>query len=445
MKKLLVALVLTACLLAPAVAQAKDAKSFANKTLNVAVFQGGYGRDYWDAIVAEFEKDYPGVKINLTASPKIGDVIRPQILAGNPPDFVYFNEGDQGGLVTGLIKDRALADLSDVFAGPAIDQKKALKDLILPGTLTGRFCAPYLDGKTYLAPYNYTPMGLVYNKNFFDKNGIALPKTVDELYALAATAKKFNRSLFTYQGIYPGYLEEIYQPAVYAAGGAKAVQAMYNFDPNFWTSDAAKKAFGIFGKIASLDGGLLKGTVALNHTQSQTEMMKGNAMFITNGPWMEGEMKDAPREDGFTFGFAGFPAFKAGEPALSQTSFDTFMVPAKAKNIPLAKEFIRYLYTTKSVMLNAEKAGGVYAVVGAADLAKAKLSESTYNFYKGAESMVQVSAKWAVLPKSSKLNIADEVNNPITNIMNGQMTVDQYCAQLDKVWKQAAAEIKAAK
>jgi N-acetylglucosamine transport system substrate-binding protein len=441
---MVLALLAAICLVPLSFAQAKDVKSFSNKTLNVAVFQGGYGRDYWDAIIAEFEKDYPGVKVNLTASPKIGDVIRPQIVSGNPPDFIYFNEGDAGGVVAGMIKDRSLTDLTDVFNGPAIDQKKAIKDLIIPGTLAGRSCSPYLDGKIYLGPYNYTPMGLVYNKNFFDKNNIALPKTIDEFYALAAVAKKFNRALFTYQGIYPGYLEEIYVPAVYAAGGTKAVQSMYTYDPAFWTSDAAKKAFGVFPKIAALDNGLMKGTVALNHTQSQTEMMKGNAMFIVNGPWMEGEMKDAPREEGFTFGFAGFPGFKAGDPTYCQTGIETFMIPSKAKNAALAKEFLRYLYTTKSIKLNAEKANGVFAVVGAADLVKDKLSESTYNFYKGAESMIQVTGHWGVLPKSSKLNIADEVNNPITSLMNGQMTIDQYTAQLDKVWKQAAAEIKAA-
>ena len=54
-------------------------------------------------------------------------------------------------------------------------------------------------------------------------------------------------------------------------------------------------------KIAA-DGYLMEGTVALNHTQSQTDMMMNKALFIPNGNWMEGEMKDAPRADGFEFG-----------------------------------------------------------------------------------------------------------------------------------------------
>ncbi len=446
MKRFIAALALVTALAAVAGAQAKDIKSFKDKTLNIALFQGGFGREYFDAVVAEFEKDYPGVRVNVVASPKIWDVVRPQVVAGNPPDFLYLTEGDQGGLVAGLIKDRGLLDLTDVFAGKAIDQGDALKDLVLPGILDSRACSPYNDGKIYLAPYNYTVMGLWYNKTFFDKNGIKPPKTWDDFFALNDTAKKYGRALFTYQGIYPGYLEQFLFPAIYSAGGNKALQSMFSLDPNFWTTEPAKKAAGIFGKIASTDNALMSGTVALNHTQSQTAFMQGKSMFCVNGSWFESEMKDAPREDGFQFGFAGVPAFMAGEKVASWTSTETFLIPAKAKNAPLAKEFLRYLYTKKSVLLNGEKAGGVYAVKGAVDLVKEKITPATYNAFKAVEEgMINVTGLFAVLPKGSKLIIKDEVFNPITSIMNRQMTTDQYLAQLDKVWKQAAAEIKAAK
>ncbi|HOV62819.1 MAG TPA: carbohydrate ABC transporter substrate-binding protein [Spirochaetia bacterium] len=421
------------------------ASGFANKTLNVAVFQGGYGRDYFDAVAAEFEKDYPGTKINVTASPRIWDVIRPQIVAGNPPDFVYLSEGDQGGLTVGMIKDRALLDIGDVFEMQALDQDAKLKDIILPGVLSSRFCNPYGDGKIYLAPYNYVVMGLWYNKNFFDTNGIQVPKTWDEFFALNAVAKKHGRALFTYQGIYPGYLEEIIFPAVWAAGGDEALKAFSNFDPNFWTSDAGKKTAALLERIGYTDNVLMKGTVALNHTQAQTEFMKGNAMFIVNGSWFESEMKDAPREEGFQFGFAGVPSFDPKTPVSCMASYETFFIPAKAKNPQLAKEFLRYLYTKKSVRLNGEKASGVMAVKGAVELVKDVITPAAYNTYKAVESgMYPVAGRWAVLPSNSKLVINDEVYNPIAGIMNRQMTGAEYAAKLDKIWKQARKEIDAA-
>lgn len=50
----------------------------------------------------------------------------------------------------------------------------------------------------------------------------------------------------------------------------------------------------------------------MNHTQSQTEMMMNKCLFIPNGNWMENEMADAPRADGFEFGLWTAPVLKMG-------------------------------------------------------------------------------------------------------------------------------------
>ena len=51
-------------------------KTFENNELNIAVFEGGYGSEYWDEIIKRFEAAYPGVTVNMQISPKIGDIIR---------------------------------------------------------------------------------------------------------------------------------------------------------------------------------------------------------------------------------------------------------------------------------------------------------------------------------------------------------------------------------
>jgi N-acetylglucosamine transport system substrate-binding protein len=113
---------------------------FADKELDVAVFQGGYGREYWDTLAEDFMKDYPGTKINITASPKIADIVRPKIVAGNPPDLMYISGSDNTPILDGLIKDKALLDLTDVFNQD--EGSGALKDKILPGVLETRSMSP---------------------------------------------------------------------------------------------------------------------------------------------------------------------------------------------------------------------------------------------------------------------------------------------------------------
>ncbi len=154
--------------------------------LQVAIFEGGYGREYWDAIAEKFEEENEGVDVVIQASPEIGDVIRPNILAGNPPDFIYLPSSNGSGVTNAMIKDKALADISDVM--------EKVKDKIIPGVLESKSCQPYGDGKTYLAPIYYSTTGLWYNKDFFEQNSLEVPVTWDEFFALGDESEELEKS-----------------------------------------------------------------------------------------------------------------------------------------------------------------------------------------------------------------------------------------------------------
>lgn len=106
------------------------------------MFEGGYGSDYWDEIIKRFEDAYPGVTVNMQISPKIGDIIRPQIVAGNVPDFISMNDNDSTGLISSMVKEHALMDLSDVFEEGGIDDDTPLKDQVIDGLLDSAKCSP---------------------------------------------------------------------------------------------------------------------------------------------------------------------------------------------------------------------------------------------------------------------------------------------------------------
>lgn len=427
---------------ASAASGTSSGKTFENKELNIAVFQGAYGRDYWDAVASDFMKKYPGTEIHVTANPKLGDMIKPQISAGNPPDFIYLNQGETSGVTQSLINDHQLTDLSDIFNGKALDKDEPIKGEVLDGILGSTFCSPYGDGKIYLAPYNYGVEGLWYNKTYFDKKGYEPPKTWDDFFAMADKAKADGRALFTYQGIYPSYLEEMLVPNLYSAGGETAVKQFDDYSLD-WNGDAATKALSVFDKI-SKNNLLMQGTVAMNHTQAQTAFMQGKAMFIVNGSWFEGEMKDAPRESGFEFGFAGVPAFKKGDSVNALASIEQMYIPTKAKNPELAKEFMRFIYTDDSVKLNGEKAKAVLCVKGAADKVKSYLTPSSYDCYSAVEKgMKLVVSTLNPVAKGSTINPSDEIYKPISDLMNGQLTVKKWANDLNGVYKNIRNGLKA--
>ena len=109
--------------------------------LNIAIFQGGYGDAYWNQMVELFEESHEGVKVNMTISPTIGDIIRPQIVAGNAPDFICLNDGGEDGVILSLIKDHALLNLDDVFDGENYAGTGTLRDDITDGILSSTKCA----------------------------------------------------------------------------------------------------------------------------------------------------------------------------------------------------------------------------------------------------------------------------------------------------------------
>ena len=269
-----------------------------------------------------------------------------------------------------------------------------------------------------------------YNKTLFEENGWELPETWDEFFALGDKAKEKGIALFTYAGIHPGYMESLLWPAIASAAGIDTTTDISNYVEGSFSSPEVMEVLANIQKIAA-DGYLMEGTVALNHTQSQTDMMMNKALFIPNGNWMEGEMKDAPRADGFEFGLTTAPSLNAGDQRYVMTSVEQFSIPAGAKNPELAKEFLRFLYTEESVKLFAEKAGGIYALKNATEWSKDYVTEGVYSMndvYNMGDSMV---FGFAALPEGSKVTPRDEVFQSVADVMNGAMTPEQWAEKVE--------------
>ncbi|MDF2512670.1 MAG: transporter substrate-binding protein [Herbinix sp.] len=425
--------------------QTDSSEPVEEQELNIAIFQGGYGDEYWNAVVKLFEESHEGVKVNMTISPTIGDIIRPQIVAGNAPDFISDNDNAQDGVILSMIKENALLEISDVFEGQNYAGTGTLKDDIKDGLLQSAKCAPYGDSKIYLAPFNTGPQGLIYNKTYFDQKGLQVPKTWDDFFALGEKAKADGRALFTYQGIYPGYLEEMLWPAIANAGGMEALSKIFKYEEGSFNNETVLSVLRNMQKIGA-DGYLLEGTVGMNHTESQSEMMLGKSLFITNGTWMESEMADAPREDGFEFAMAAMPTTATDGTQYVLDSCEQFSIPKAAKNPELAKEFLRFLYSDESVALFAQNSGSVYATKTGREVSKQYLTNAIYNMYGiyDQPNVKSITLNFETLPSNCKVVVSDEIFNPITSVMNGEMTAEQWAESVEAAFAQIRADKAAA-
>lgn len=419
--------------------------------LNIAVFQGGMGDAYWNEVVKMFEAKYPEVKVNMNINPKIGEIIKPQIVAGNVPDFISLNMGEASGVMDSLVKEKALLDLTDIFEETLEGDTQPLKDRFLDGIIGSKATSPYDDGKIYLAPFDSGAMGLVYNKALFEEKGWELPETWEQFMALGETAQNdtymvgdkevTGRALLAYPGIHPQYMRNILFPAVAQNGGSEAVNAFSNYEEGYADNAKTIEYLQVIPELVE-KGYLLEGTVALNHTQSQTEMMLGKALFIPSGAWMVNEMKDAPREEGFEFGMIAMPSMKEGDSKYIASSCEQFSIPAKAKNPEAAKAFLRFLYTDDSVKALAEHASALYALKDAKEICKDILDDEVYNMYEAYEDAEAVLVYTAPLPQGCNVDVNQELYHKcFTKVIDGSMTVEEWMQSIEK----AFAEIRSLK
>lgn len=240
--------------------------------MKVSAFSNAVTVTCWENVCKAFEDTY-GVTVELTTDPKIADVVRPQIIAGNSPD-VYIYSSPSNTLYQSLTKEKQLIDLTDIYEGPGYDDETVLKDQLLDGLLTSSSCDLYNDGHVYSAPFAFKSQGLIYNKALLERYGWELPTTWAEFLELGEKAKAEGIALLTYQGIYPTYLDSILMPALASAIGPEKLAELSRHGEGIITSEPAMQVLKNFAAIAE-NGYLLEGTVAMDHTQAQSEFMQG--------------------------------------------------------------------------------------------------------------------------------------------------------------------------
>ncbi|MFG2333246.1 N-acetylglucosamine/diacetylchitobiose ABC transporter substrate-binding protein [Streptomyces sp. NPDC048604] len=308
--------------------------------IDVVVFKGGYGDEYAKTWEAAFNKKW-GVTATHTGTQEITGKLQPRFNAGNPPDIVD-NSGAQKIKIDVLHKNGQLLDLAEVLDAPSVDDpSKKVRDTLIPGTID-----PGLqEGKVVALNYIYTVWGLWYSGKLFKEKGWTEPKTWDEFLAICKDATAQGIGGLAHQGKYPYYINVAIMDLIAKKGGLDAMKAIDNLDPKaFVGSDAAKAAVEAIYEVVE-KGYLMPGTNGLTHTESQTRWNQYKAAFITCGSWLENEqLKQTPAD--FDMKFMPMPLLPGSAmpyEAIRAGSGEPFIIPAKAKNLAEAKEFMRLM------------------------------------------------------------------------------------------------------
>lgn len=392
--------------------------------LEVVSFQGGYGIDFFEAAGKEFAAKNPGLEVAVTGNPRVWEQLRPRFVGGNPPDVTWPGWGMD---YWALVYDDQIMDLNAELDKPAYGETSGKwRDTFDPGLLKmGQY-----QGKQFLMPYHVNLNGWWYNPKMFRENGWTVPKTFSELIALNDKIKAKGIAPLTFQGQYPYYmLFGFVYPWIISAGGIEAWKDCQNLVPGAWKSPAVLEAARKTAELVKR-GDFQKGALALNHTDSQMEFLKGNAAMIPCGTWLYSEMKNV-MPAGAELEFMAVPALDdgKGDPTALQVGIEPFIVPSKGKNPAAGVEFFRFLTSRDNAKKFIEQKGTLMGITGLKDV------NYPPHLKRAAELFEASKTKWSADIKLWYPAMGKEAENAMAALLDGKITPEQFCERVE-----AAAE-----
>ncbi|MEV5431054.1 extracellular solute-binding protein [Streptomyces sp. NPDC052701] len=163
------------------------------------------------------------------------------------------------------------------------------------------------EGKTYGVPFTTDTLALVYNKELFEKAGVEVPRTWDELKKAAATIKDKT-------GVdgYWGSTQAYYAQSFLHGEGTDTVDV--DARKITVTSPEAKKAYGTWQSLFKGKGLHKADTTADAYAHIQEAFVSGKVASIIQGPWeITNFYKGSAFKDKDNLGIATVPAGSSGK------------------------------------------------------------------------------------------------------------------------------------
>lgn len=254
---------------------------------------------------------------------------------GNPPDIALNNYNME---TARFVQRCALSDLSGTAAAEEIK----------PGL------SVYMDqygtcpGRTSALPYSMMAAGVIYNKDIFRKEGIAVPQTWDEL--IAACKKLQAAAITPFYGTFADSWTVGQGWYDYAVGGMLDTVAFFkaidaegtNVGPNSEVSFQKDQA-GPVAKMNELAKYVNKDAASRLYGDGNTAMAQGKAAMYLQGPWAFSEIaKTAPKLQ-----LGTFPLPMTNDPAdlKARVNMDlAAWIPVASHHQQAARDFLAYLY-----------------------------------------------------------------------------------------------------
>jgi multiple sugar transport system substrate-binding protein len=374
---------------------------------------------YYQPLIDAFEKAHPDVKIEMV---DLGSTDYQTVLAteltGSGSDFDVVTVKDVPGYMT-LVNKGVLEPLDSYIESSKVDltQYKGLTDQIK------------VENKLYELPFRNDFWVLFYNKDIFDKAGVAYPTndmTFEQYDKLARSLTVDTPGQEVYGSHYHTWRSAVQLFGV-LDGKNTIVDGKYDFLKPYYDMVIKEQEDGVCQDYATLK------TSGLHYSGA---FAQGNIAMMNMGTWFISTLMDKIRTGEYTdcknWGIVKYPHAEGVEPGSTLATITSLAIPSNAPHKDLAWEFINFVSGKDGAEILAST-GTIPAVM---NNTVADLVSSADGFPKADGTSVEalntskLYLEMPVNPKSSEIETV--LNEAHDAIMTGSMSVDDGIAQMNE-------------
>ncbi|MFI8193578.1 ABC transporter substrate-binding protein [Streptomyces sp. NPDC085946] len=281
---------------------------------NLVQYFHAYGEAGTEQAVKRYAKAYRDARVSTQwiTGENFESKLFSALLTDNAPDLFEFHPQIQ------LVRSGQVADLTDIVEPVEDDFNRA------------DIASHTVDGKIYGVRMIDDPQFFFYRRSMFDKAGIDVPTTLDELIAAAA-----ELTTGKVKGLFLGNeLDPVVRPLIWAAGA----DTLTDDNEIAYHTDGVKEGLVKLRKLFT-SGDLLLG--APTDFWDPSAINQGLTAVQWCGMWAMPAMQQALGDD---LGVFPFPKVTdAGKPSVYNGGWSMF-VNAKGRNVEAAKEYVKWLW-----------------------------------------------------------------------------------------------------
>jgi len=329
-------------------------------TVTYMTWDSGPGVEITKPIIAAFEEENPGIKIELQSVPQgYDDKVLTSHAAGDTADGLLMWNTSQWA-EAGIVQDLS----------PYISRDNYDMDQYLPVV---RDWAVYKGG-IYGLPKDFTPRAMFYNKNVFDEAGVPYPEPGWTFDDFVATVKAINNNKtggdarYGYVAI-PGHTYAL-QAFIWSNGG-DLCSPDGTTASGYINSQAVVEVIQWYKEL--FDMSISTGTTDAYQNLGQNEFQSGIVGLMDNGLWPVSVYKD---DTSLRFGIVEPPVPHKGDSISPVIHSATWSMFAKAKHKDEVWEFIKYIGGPAGGRVFAEQRWGLPVFKGMA--AELNLQDDEY-------------------------------------------------------------------